>query len=277
MKNKNDIQTPTAQKLVEMVRERHEKVADEASKAERANQKKIDELTAREKELKVEIDTGKKQLQTMIVEFSQIEKETAVRNLEEVKEDALTVDKVKSGKISMTKFYASGMQDADIEKTVMLKTQNDLEKTSDAIREKAVDVVKLELSLSTVQNTVHNLLLNPVRSIQSSYIELLDTLNFQLAPLTEEGHSSQNEKVQKEHELQLIEHQVSVGGGYVWQDISLKQAYLLKLNPIMPKEHVPLLLEKLAGIKATDDTRITISFRPQGSFFPGDPIEVREE
>jgi len=37
------------------------------------------------------------------------------------------------------------------------------------------------------------------------------------------------------------------------------------------------LLEKLAGIEADDNVRITVSFRPKGSFFPGDPVEVREE
>lgn len=277
MKNKNDVERPTAERLVEMCKQRHREVVEKASKAEEANQKRIAELTSKEKELKVEIEAGRNQLEKMFLEFSQLEKETAVRNLEEVKEDALTVDKVKSGEITMTEFYAKGVKDEDIEKTVVLKTQEDLETASDAIREKAVDIVRLELSLSTVQNTVHNLMLNPVRSILSSYTGLLDMLNFQIGPLVEEGHSSQNEKIQKEHELMLIEHGVSVGGGYTWSNITIEQGYLLKLDPVMPKEHVPLLLEKLAEIEASDNTRITVTFRPKGSFFPGDPIEVREE
>ena len=88
---------------------------------------------------------------------------------------------------------------------------------------------------------------------------------------------SKNEKVQKKHELMLIEHGVSVGSGYTWSNITLKEGYRLKLDPIVPKEHIMSLLEKLAGIEASDGTRITVTFRPKGSFFPGDPIEVREE
>ena len=277
MKKNDDVERPTADRLVEMAKERHKEVENKASKAEKANQKQIDELTVREKELKVEIEAGRKQLEKMIVEFSQLEKETAIKNLEAVKEDTATIEEVKSGKISMTEFYASGMKDEEIEKAVVLKTQDDLETASDAIRSKGIDVVKLELSLSETQSTIHQLMLNPVRTLLTSYIDLRDMLSYQLGPLAEEGHASYNEKIQKEHEMMLIEHQVSVGGGYTWSNISLKQGYLLKLDPIMPKEHIPSLLEQLAGIEADDDVRITVNFRPKGSFFPGDPVTVREE
>jgi len=276
-KNHDDVEHPTAEKLVLIAKEQHKKIMDKALKTEEANQKRIAELTTEEKELKAEIEAGRKQLEKMIVEFSKLEKEATVRNLEEVKEDALTVAKVKSGKISMAEFSAKGKTDEDIERTVMLKTQDDLESASDAIRTKAVDVVKLELSLSTVQNTVHNLMLNPVRTILSNYIELKDMLSFQLGPLAEEGHSSLNEKIQKEHQLMLIQHGVSVGGGYVWESLSIEEAYRLKLDPILPKEHIPLLLEKLAEFNADDNVLMTVTFRPKGSFFPGDPVEVREE
>lgn len=277
MKNKNEVVRPTAVKLVELAKERHEEVVEKASKAEKANQKRINELTAKEKELKVEIEAGRKQLQTMIVEFSHLEKETAIRNLEQIKENASTVEDVKSGKISMIEFSQRGMQDEDIEKTVMLKTQDDLEKTSDAIREKATDVARLELSLYETQNVIHGLMLNPVRSLLTSYTGLLDMLNFQLAPLAEEGHASQNEKVQKEHELMLIEHGVSVAGGYTWSNISLKQGYRMKLDPILPKKYVTSLLEKLNEIEGSETTRISVTFHPAGSFWPGDPVEVRIE
>lgn len=277
MKKNNAVQRPTAVRLVELAKERHEEVVKKASVQEKANQKQIDELTAKEKELKVDIEAGRKQLEKMIDEFNQLEKETAIRNLEEVKENASTVEDVKSGKITMTEFSAKGMQDSDIEKTVILKTQADLESASDAIRSKAVDIVRLELELFKVQNTIHNLTLNPVRSLLTSYTGLLDMLQFQLGPLASESHQSQSEKVQKEHEIMLIEHGVSVGGGYTWSNITLEQAYLLKFDPIVPKEEIPSLLEKLAEFKADDNVRLTVSFRTKGSFFPGDPVEVREE
>jgi len=249
MKKNNNVERPTAIRLVEIAKEQHKKVVEKASKVEAGNQKQIVKLTAEEKELKANIEAGRKQLKKMIAEFGKLEKETAVRNLEEVKEDAVTVDKVKSGEISMTEFYAKGMKDEDIERTVMLKTTADLESASDAIRSKAVDIVRLELSLSTVQNTIQNLMLNPVRSILTNYIELKDMLSFQLAPLAEEGHTSLNEKIQKEHELMLIEHGVSVGGGFVWENISLEEAFRIRLDPILPKEHVSMFLKSLPESK----------------------------
>ena len=278
MKSKNpDTENPTAARLVEMAKERHKEVEQKASKAEAENQERIAELTAKEKELKDEIAIGEKTLGEMITGFEQLEKEVREANLAELKADALTVEDVKAGKITIAQFQAQGMREDDIEKEATLKTKEGLEKSSDAIREKATEIAHAELALCEAQNSIHNLMLMPVRSLLTSYVQLQDMLNYQLAPLSAESHAAQSDRIQIEHRMQLIEHGVSASGGFVWSNLSLEDAHRVQHDPVLPKEQIIPLLEKLNDIEVTEKTRVSITFYPKGSAYPGDPIEVREE
>ena len=213
MKTK-DVENPTAVRLVEIAKDRHRKAEKEASKREADSQKKIADLTFSEQTLKERIDGGKMQLEAMIEEFIALERKTKERNLKELKSKTVTADDVKSGRITMTEFQRQQSVTGNVEKEALMKTEEDVETLSDAVRSKATDIVRLELELYGIQNTIYNLVTFPVRSLRTSYTELLDMLNYQLGPLVEEGHASNTLKIQAEHRLMLIDSGISVGGGY---------------------------------------------------------------
>ena len=68
-----------------------------------------------------------------------------------------------------------------------------------------------------------------------------------------------------------------MSSGYTWSNLNLKEAYRIKLDPVFPKEFVSSLQEKLSEIEPGEETRVTVVYHSPGSFWPGDPIEIREE
>ena len=278
-KNKEDL-NPTAFRLVEMAKERHKDVERKASKAESENQKRLLDLTVEEKRLKAEISVGKEQLEKMIVEFETLEKEKKGTTSVEAERDNQRNADLKSGKITIKEFVklkTEPLEDEEEEDSTHGKTPDALDKSSDLVREKATEIVKLELALSNVQCSTYSLILMPIRSLLTSYVQLQDMLNYQLAPLSADGHSSQSEKAQKENELMLIEKQMSISSaGYKWSAITLKDAYRLRLDPIFPKEHVASLIEELNDIEPSSTTLVSITYRQPGHVLEH-PIVVQIE
>jgi len=276
MKNKNPANL-SAESLVEMAKESHEKVMKEASKKEQEHKKRVAALTEKERELTAKIKAGKEQYEKMKDDFEVLEREQREANLAEIRENEFTANDVKSGKITINQFHAAGKQNDELQKMGMVKTIEDLEKSSDLIREKGTEIVRLELALYETQSSIHSLLTHPVKLLRLSYRELGNMLDYQLEGLTKDGCSAQNLKVEKENQILLIENGVGMSGGQVWGNISLKQAYRVRLDPILPKELIVDLLSKLDEIEGTETTRVTVNYHQPGSFWPGDPIEVRIE
>ncbi len=278
MKKNKDSENPTASRLVEMAKERHKDVERKAIKTEAENQKRISGLTLEEKRLKTEIATGKELLEQMIEEFETLRQEKKEAISAEIRQAETTKKDVQDGKASLIQFQSKGLTDEAVKKIVLDSTSDSLEKARDTIRAKGEEIVRLELALSEAQSSVYQLMLTPVRSLLTSYVQLQDMLNYQLGPLSAEGNTAQSNKMQKENELTLIEKQASVmSSGFIWSNISLKEAYCLELNPIMPKKHILSLLEQLSEIEPSEETRLTVTYHQPGSYWPGLPVEVREE
>lgn len=276
MKKKNP-EILSAESLVSMAKASHQKVMNEAAQREKAHKEKVASLTEKERGLKAEIAVAKGLLEKMIDEFFILEKEKREAIIAELKESEMSIEDVKSGKINLIQFQSQGKRSEEIEKTITARTLEALEQSSNAVRAKAEEITRLELALYSTQSDIHNQLTQPVMSLRLSYSSLIDMLDYQMEGLTKEGHSAKNLKTQKEHEIQLIEKGIAVSGGFIWSNISLEEAHKIKLNPILPKEHIPLLLERLSEIEGTETLRMTITYHPPGGHWPGDPVEIRLE
>jgi len=276
MKKKNP-EMLSAESLVSMAKASHQKVMDEAAQAERAHKKRIADLTEKERGLKQEIATGRETLEKMIEDFEVLEEKKKAAIEAAFDSSRLSEADVKSGKITIGQFQAEGKRAEEIEKTVAARTLEALEQSSSAVRSKGEEIARLQLALYSTQSSIHGLLTQPVKSLRMSYRNLIDMLDYQMEGLTKDGHSSQSLKVQKEHEIQLIEKGIAVSGGYVWSNIGLKEAYRIRLDPILPEEHIPLLLKGLSEIEETEGLRITVTYHPPGGHWPGDPVEIRTD
>lgn len=84
------------------------------------------------------------------------------------------------------------------------------------------------------------------------------------------------QKRRKKHELALAETGVSVDGGFVWRGLIVKQARKIIHDPILPKEHIPLLLEQLNNIE-NESVTVTVTLYSVNHPFPGPPVTVRRE
>lgn len=250
----------------------------EAKKLEAEYQKKAAELIEREEELVTQIDAGKKQVESMANEYEAIRKEKEQANLAELSKSELTKSDVKSGKISATEFVQKGKEDEEIAAMAGNRTQLELSELSDAIREKNHEITKWELELSDIQCKVFSMTFQPARILRETYRIMTEYLDFNMSPHMENLHSASATRDQRKNELSLIEHGVNLSGsGYVWMAITKKAAKRLQHSPILPKEHVSMLLQKLDAIEGDETQLVTIEYHHPESYWPGDSIIVRGE
>ena len=268
----------SADSLVRLAKENHEKVMANAAKREQAHKEKVASLNEEEKRLKAEIETAKGRLETMIREFDELdEKREEAKKIGSQALERLKTD-LKPGNITMNQYLARQESEELKTKESMDKIQKKLGKAADLIRERGTEIVRLELALYETQSSIFSLLSFPVKSLRQSYKDLGDMLDFQFEGMMKDGHSAQTLARQKKNEISLIEKGVSVtSSGYIWSNISLKEAYHLRLDPVMPRDHIPSLLEQLDEIEPGEEVRLTVTFRQPGSAYPGLPLEVREE
>lgn len=278
MKKNKSPESLSAAGLVEMARNSLRKAEKEALEREAANKERIASLTTKESGLEKKIESEKDQLEKMIIEFDVLEKKQSAANLAELEKGAMTKEDVKSGRISLTAYQAQQTGEDEIKIKVMEKTLSDLETSRDMVRSKGTDIIRLELELYEAQVTIHNLMTNPVKSLRRSLREQLDILDFQSEGLIESLTSAHSFKIQKEHELSLIEHGVSAsGGGFVWQNITLAESYRLQNNPVFPIEHIVLLMAKLSEVGSDETIRLTVTLHDPSGHWPGDPVTIRRE
>ena len=267
-------ENPTVVSLVKQAKDEYERRQKETLKKEEQNRQEIIRLTELEKSLKLKIEAGKKQIAKMEDEFEELEKERMKLNLAEIQKSEVTKKDVQEGKASIHQFYMQGKEEDEIKRMMEGRTLEDLEKVSDMIRAKGTEIARLELELYSTQCTIFGLVVNPVKYLRASYRELGEMLDYQLGPLTEDWHSAKSNKVQKEHELMLIEKGFGLSGGYRWDNITVKEARRLIHNPVIPKEHISSLLEQLDEVEK--GSLVSISYHHKGTHWPGLPIEVHE-
>lgn len=265
----------TADGLVAMARESHRRVMSRAQEMEDKQKQKVAELTRTEKELKLKIESERELYEKMATDFEKLETEQKEALEKEIAAGLKTEDDVRSGKITITQFHSQGITGEEIEQSIRTKLVEILEKSSDAIRSKRADIARLEFQMYEAQSTIYSLLTTPVKLMQQSYKELADVLLFQLGQIGEYS-TARTLKNQAENELLMIERGAALSG-YTWSNISLREGFRVRLDPRLPREHIVSLLEQLDNIKGTEQTRVTISFHPPGSHWPGLPIEVRLE
>lgn len=265
----------TVDGLVALAKARHDEVMAKAEKLEKQQKEQIAEMTAKEKELKKEIGEAKEQLETMASEFEVVERKQREKALAEIKSEEMTEDDLKSGKITIAQFEANGKDTDEVRRMALAKTVEILERSSDAARSKGEEIVRFEKDLYDIQDSIYSMLMYPIKLWRQSYRDVGDMLDFQFSKMAEGGSSARALSDQKKNEVMLIESGISISStGYVWSNLSLKDAYRVRFDPILPKEHIVSLLEELDGIPGTERTKVTITYRHKGSHWPGDPINV---
>lgn len=273
MKNETS-ENPTVISLVKQAQIDYGKKQKEVMEQENRNRERIAALSKQEAALTLKIEAGKKRIEEMVDEYEALEKEQAKANLAAIKEREFTKKDVQDGKISMAEFQAQGKRDTEIVDMARARTLEGLEKTSDAIREKGIEVARLKVELYMTQNEIFGLTLNPVNLLRKSYRDLADLLDFQIGPLSGDWSTAKSNLAQSKHELTIATEGTGLSAGFKWASLSIKAARRLQHSPILPKEHIPALLQQLDEIEG-ETSRVHVILHFKHASWPGDPLEVQ--
>lgn len=260
--------------LIKTAQEQYAEKQKEVLKQDKENKERIISLTEKEGELKGKIEADKKRVDEMGDEYDQLTEEKEQENLEAIKEEEFTKKDVSDGKISVTAFLAKGKGDDEVAEMTREKTLEELEKISDLIRAKGVEVIKSEIELYKTQNAIYGLTINPARILQRSYKDLADMLDYQIGPVVGHSNIAQSNQKQAEEELMIAEKGISPSNGFIWRGITLKQARRLIHDPKFPREHIQSLLSELDDCEPGFLVTVTYYFKhsPQG-----ESVIVRQE
>lgn len=276
MRRNKMTENPGVVDLIKKATEELDRKMKEAKELEAKHREKIIDNLEKEKKLKAQIEVEKKQIERMEDEYELLQKEKMEANLAETKKSEITKKDVQEGKVTAREFIAQGKEDREIAEMARTKSLEELNDLSDAIREKNYEKVKHEDELFGLQSSIFAMSFFPAELLKKTFKGLEIFLDEQIAPFASQFNTAKSMKSGTEHQLQLIKHGVStLGVGFVWSSITKKAARRLIHDPCLPKEHIADLLEQLDDFG--EDAIVTVTFHHKGSFWPNDPITVREE
>ena len=267
---------PNVVDLLSRVKTEHDKKLKEAEEIKAETRQSIIEAMEAEETLKQKIKTARAQIEKIELEHDTIYEKQLQRSREEIKKQSVSKEDVKSGKSTLAQFQSGGKEEEEIAETARIQALGEMEKVSDIIRDKRMEILKDELELSNIRMKIYNLSTNPARIMLETYKSSLDWLQYEFDGIIMDGSTEKYLQKQKKHELALATTGVSIDGGQAWRNISVREARKLTHNPIMPKEHVSGLLEQLDNV-GSESAMVTVTLVPVNHPFPGPPVTVRLE
>lgn len=267
---------PTVASLVQDARLAFEAKMKEIAKKDAENKAKVVELTASEKMLSGLIKEIKAARLRMMDSYEKVEREKTKKNLEAVREEEYTKEDVASGKITAERFLAIGKEDEEVRDMARTETLLELEKLSDLIREKSVELTKTEIDLHQARNEIYVLAYLPARELQQGYRQLEDSLTYLLGPVASEFSQAQAALDGAKKNLCIMETGICNDNALGWPSLSKQEAGRLIHDARLPKKYAADLLSQLDEVDEGALVNVTLWFAHSATG-SGEHLEVRQE
>jgi len=255
------IEIRTIPDLVKRVKEEWDRKSQEAEARKKELEENMRGAIRKAKELKGKLEKAESVVQKMEFEYSELESKLLKEKRKAAEKDTPLEKDVKEGKISLKEFQKKGKFEAEIQKAVIEKTQEELSQSLEAIRKKRLDIMNLELELIRTQHRVRQLMLQPGVILKEVLKNLKEFADRELGLFYADYASTREAVQQQEHKLNLTRGK-SLTPGYRWDRMKVKEARKIAFDPILPRELVPSLLQQLSRFDDSDQVIVDFTLRP---------------
>ena len=251
------IEIRTIPDLVKRVKEEWDRKEKEAEARKKELEENMRGALRKEKELKGKLEKAESVVSKMESEYSELESKLLKEKRKAAEKGTPLEEDVRSGKISLKEFQKKGKFEAEIQKAVIEKTQEELSQSLEAIRSKKLEIMQLQLELIKTQHRVRQLMLQPGIILKEVLKNLKEFADKEMGLFYADYASTREALQQQEHRLQLTTGK-ALTPGYRWDRMSVKQAKTVAFDPILPEKLVPSLLNQLSQLD--DDASVIVDF-----------------
>lgn len=231
-----------------------------ALKAEEDQREKLQAAALQEKDFTALLKKARLVAERMEDDFLKVEARIEVEKKAMIEAASIRKEDVLSGRTSMDEFIKRGKTDQMIYEEAVKETMEELQSGLTAARAKRLEILELEKELLEVQVSIRFMIIEPGRVLQRSLKDLATFAEREIGLFIEEVQSSKSELEQVKSKLLLTEGK-SLGPGYSWTRLSLKEAYALQFSPILPLECIAALKSKLELFKDAETVNVTFFLR----------------
>jgi len=255
------IKIETIPDLVKRVKDEWARKEKEAEARKKELEENMRGAMRKEKELKGKLKKAKSIVSKMEDEYTELELKFLGEQEKAIKKDTPLEKDVRSGKIGLKEFQTKGKYEADIQNELIEKTQKELSQSLDVIREKRLEIMKIELELIKTQHRVRQLILQPGVILKEMLKNLKDFTDREMGLFYEDYAIAREALQQQEHLLQLTTGR-ALTSGYRWDRMPVTEARKVQFSPILPKSLVSSLLQQLSKFNKDDQVVIILTLRP---------------
>jgi len=278
----DDMKILTIPDLLKRVEQEYEKRKKEASIQQIANKEKLAAAIREEAEFTKKIDKEQKIVERLQNDYLELEVKAKARIRAEASKGVLREVDVRSGKVLLKDFISKGKKDKEISEEVVEKVAAELDRGLKAIHAKNKEILMVEKSRAESKNMIRALLIQPGQFMLELLKGLKEFTEIQVGSFIEDMHGYRTELDEIKRKIHLTEGK-SLTPGYNWGDrMTIKEAYKLIFNPIIPLELIPKLKAELEKCKGAES--VTVSYflrskdfdiRPIGGVFDRQHKETR--
>lgn len=267
------------EKAIEMRREKEA----EAKIIEEQNEKRRTEFIKQGNALMLRIESEKEQVEKMMSEYEALLQEKEQAHLIKFEKSERTKKHVEDGTISVSEFISKGVEDGKVEELASDKARQELSEAASIIRQKNLGIIELECDFYDLQCKIYNMSYLPAKTLREWYRQMGEFLDESIGPYVSSIHTAKYQLQEKKAELEIAKHGFSpttMSMGHTWNGLSLRQAYLLSLNPVLVEEGIDSLLSQLSEIESEykgKEVILTVQYYSPESHWPGDMITVKVE
>jgi len=154
-----------------------------------------------------------------------------------------------------------GKFEAEIQKAVIEKTQEELSQSLESIRSKKLEIMQLQLELIKTQHRVRQLMLQPGVILREVLKNLKEFAEREMGLFYADYAQTREAVQQQENKLNLTKGK-SLTPGYRWDRMKVKEARKIAFDPILPEKLVPSLLQQLSKFSDSDQVIVDFTLRP---------------
>lgn len=262
--------------ILERVNQEFLKKKAELEKIEALTKKELTTAIEKEEEITGLINEATQIKEKMEDEYLSLEKKVASEKRKLAEKDVILEADVRSGKASLKDFMTKGKRDSEILNETIEKTAAELERGMEAIHNKAIEILELQLSLGNVRNTARGLILRGGHSMIELLTTLKDFTEEQTGAFQVDMHNFRSEAKETMSKLTLIKSRVSQSPGHSWEARSPEEAKKIIFDPIIPLDLVPQLKAGLEQYKDAEKVTIRYFWKSKEVDLTPFPLSIRQ-
>ncbi len=213
-----------------------------------------------EKKLTAQLEKQRKLAAKLETEYLGIEEKTEAEVKARVSKGVARENDVRSGKITLAEFKAKGKYDKDLTSEAMKQSAKELEKTLKVVREKRLEILRLEKALYACQNLIRSLVLQPAMILQQVLKDCGEITDREIGLFLDDNYGLRSHLDMAESKL-LLTVGKSLTPGFNFDRMPLEEAHKLIFNPIIPLDLVPLLKAELEKVQGAEEVQINFYLR----------------